>query len=118
MSPEVCIEPGSLVVALVDVELMSDVVLSEGAYGEGDGVADCCFELGCEALELVMGRDVDSNARTLHANQHTRLIVPPVTQNTSAERRPTPPKSAEQNDASGAAVAGAVVIAVRRGGAE
>jgi hypothetical protein len=71
MSPEICIEPCGLVVAELALELVADVVLAQRPNGESDGIADRRVELSREALEFVVGGDIDPDARALHANQHT-----------------------------------------------
>ena len=40
MSPEVCIEPDHLLIALVGVELLADLVLTQSANGKRQGVTN------------------------------------------------------------------------------
>ncbi len=53
------------------MQLVADVVLPQRADGESNRVADGRVEFGRESLEFFVGADIDPNARTLHANQHT-----------------------------------------------
>jgi hypothetical protein len=88
MSPELCIEPCSLVVAKLALELVADVVLAQRPNGESDSVANSRVELCGKALEFVVGADVDPDARTLHADQHTPIdeVGPMATSGVGANR--------------------------------
>ena len=65
MSPEFCIEPCSLVVAKLALELVADAVLAKSPNGESDSVANSRVELCRKALEFVVGAHVDPDARAL-----------------------------------------------------
>src|SRR5579862_3897491 len=70
-SPEFSIEPGRLVSAQRLSELLAGSVLAQSANSEADGSTDCCSQLLCQSLQLLVGMAVNPHARRLHANQHT-----------------------------------------------
>jgi len=71
MSPEVSIEPLDFIRSERGSKLRTGLILAKAAYCEHHRLSDRGVEFAREPLQFLVGDRVNTNARTLHATQHT-----------------------------------------------